>query len=152
MKLLIRNILFGIAWGCLWLVVMGVILYCANYPAFEAMTADYPRQALGGTLVGIACVVPVGLYKKRTVIRFLLHITIALGVFFPVAYTLHWIPYYPQHPGRTVLEVLISIGIFMAIWCIFFLINRHEAQQINRRMQELKKTGSPHKNTSDTAS
>ena len=135
---LIRNVCFGAAWGCSWLVVMGVILFYADRTGFEAMMAAYPSQASGAVLVGIACVVPTGLYKTRPRTGFFLHITIALGVFFPTAYLLHWIPYSPQNPGATVLEILISVGIFMSIWCIFFLINRNEARRINRRMQELK--------------
>lgn len=145
MKLLAKNILFGIAWGCTWLVFMGVLLFFSCHSGFDSLMRQYPAQALGASLIGIACVVPTAVYSARRlppIVRFLIHIGTALTVYFPVAYALHWIPYQPQQPTIMISEIFIGIGIFLAIWYIFFLINRKEAQKINKRMQELKQNTS----------
>lgn len=138
----VKYALFGIAWGCTWLVVMGVVLSLSDAAAFQALMADYPRQALGAAVVGVASTLPARVYAVRRLPylwRFAIHIVVALSVFFPVSFALGWIPYYPQAFGITLVEILLGIGIFFAIWLVFFLFNRQEARRINQRVRDLEK-------------
>lgn len=135
-----KYILFGLAWGCTWLVAAGVALSIWSPHAFEAFMRAYPYQALGAAAVGVASTFPARLYSMHRLpywLRFLLHAGISLGVFFPVSFALNWIPYYPELIGVTVLEIMIGIGIWMAVWLVFFMISRSEARKINARVKEL---------------
>ena len=136
-----RYILFGIAWGCTWLVGMGVLLSIWSPEAFRVLMSSYPLQALGAAAVGVASTLPARIYSVRRLpylLRFLVHAGVALGVFFPVAFALGWIPYHPGNPGITILEIVYGTGIFFAIWLVFYLINRKEARRINERVRELR--------------
>lgn len=57
--------------------------------------ADYPWQAPGAVVAGAASAVPARVYGLRRlpyVWRFLIHVGIALPVYFAVAFSLHWTP------------------------------------------------------------
>lgn len=140
----LKYVLFGIAWGCTWLVMAGIILFLSDQAAFASMMSDYPQQALGAAAVGVASTLPARLYTIRKLpfsLCLMLHGVIALSVYFPVSFALHWIPYHPAQWGTTALEILLGVGIFLGIWSVFFLINRSEARRINARVQELKQGG-----------
>ncbi|MBD5560188.1 MAG: DUF3021 domain-containing protein [Clostridia bacterium] len=143
----IKYTLFGIAWGCTWLVAMGVVLSAADPASFAGMMRNYPQQALGAALVGVASTLPARVYFCRRlpyIWRFAVHMVITLSVYFPVSFSLGWIPYRPQAVGMTVLEILIGVAIFLGIWTIFFLCNRKEARRINARVREMmRRDGEP---------
>lgn len=145
MRQTVKCILLGIAWGCTWLVAAGVVLALWAPEVMPQFMESYPWQALGAAAVGVACTLPARLYATRRLPpawRFVIHCAVGLGVYFPVAFSLGWIPFQPSQPGITVLEILIGLGIFLAIWYIFFLINRREARRINERVRELRRENS----------
>lgn len=142
MRQTVKYTLFGVAWGCTWLVAMGAAFSLWDKAAFAAMMQSYPQQALGAAAVGVASTLPARIYSLRRLAygwRFAIHICAALSVFFPVSFALGWIPYCPEEFGVTAAEILIGAGIFLAIWCVFFLINRREAHRINERVRDLQK-------------
>lgn len=142
----VKYILFGIAWGCTWLVAMSVFLWFWNDAAFTGMMEEYPQQALGAAAVGVASTLPARLYSVRKLPHlwcFAIHIGAALSVFFPVSFALGWIPYNPGNASAMMLEILIGVGVFLAIWSVFFLINRSEARRINERVRQIRRDGGP---------
>lgn len=142
MRVYIKYLALGIAWGCTWLVVMTVLLFIWSRSAFESLMADYPWQALGAVIVGVASTMPALVYSLQRMPylwRFAIHMGIALPVFFVTAFALRWIPYYPESVWTTLLEILIGIGVFLAIWVVFYCINRGEARRINARVDEMRR-------------
>ena len=71
----------------------------------------------------------------------IIHFCVGMGVFYPVAVSLGWIPFYPDRILYTVLQFLASCGIFMTIRLGFYLFNRNEAKRINKRLREMERDG-----------
>lgn len=139
----IKYIFFGIAWGCTCFVFTCLIGSAVGGQEFLLQVFnDFARQAGGSVLVGVACGSTAVIYQVKCLSRalqILIHFAIGIGVFFPTALTLGWIPFYPSRLPYTILQFLISCSIFAVIWLCFYLFNRSEAKKINNKLQELKK-------------
>ena len=140
-KLVIKYILYGVSLGCTFFVIM-----CLSYflgggkelltPIFK----DFARQSIGAMIVGIACGGTSIVYqfnRPSGIWKIIIHFCIGMGVFYPIAVNLGWIPFYPDRVFYTVLQFLSSCGIFMGIWFCFYLFNRKEAKIINERLRQL---------------
>lgn len=140
-KLGIKYLCYGISWGCTALVFTCLTAYAMGQQAYlDAITKDFARHAAGAMIVGIACGSTSVIYLSErfsTMVKFMIHFGIGMGVFYLVAPYLGWIP---SHNGRilfTLLQFLFSCGIFMGIWLCFYLFNHSDAQKINNRLREL---------------
>ncbi|MCI9526949.1 MAG: DUF3021 domain-containing protein [Lachnospiraceae bacterium] len=142
-KLIIKYILYGISLGC-----TSFVLMCLSYFAWGGedllmlICKDFARQSAGAMLVGIACGGTAVIYqfsRPSGLVKVLIHVCVGMGVFYPVAICLGWIPFYPDRALFTVLQFLFSCGIFMVIWSCFYLFNRKEAKRINQRLRELER-------------
>ena len=103
---------------------------------------DFGRQSAGAMLVGIACGGTAVIYQFErfsVMVKTIIHFCVGMGVFYPVALSLGWIPFYPDRIGYTVLQFLASCCIFMVIWFGFYLFNRNEAKRINERLREMER-------------
>lgn len=142
--LVIKYIFYGISIGCTFFVIM-----CLSYSIWGGedilmrIFEDFTRQASGAVIVGIACGGTSVIYQfKRPsyFVKIIIHFCVGMGVFFPVAVYLGWIPFYKDNIMITVLQLLFSCGIFMIIWLCFYLFNRSEAKRINKRLRELERS------------
>lgn len=140
-KLIIKYLCHGITWGCTTLVLL-----CLFYQLFGAedtlllIMNDFSRHAVGSILVGIACGSTAIVYqfdRPSFGAKAAIHFIVGMGVFYPVALSLHWIPYHSGDILYTILQFLFSCFIFVAIWFCFYLFNRGEAKKINDRLKEL---------------
>lgn len=143
-ELVIKYIFYGISIGCTFFVIM-----CLSYSIWGGedilmrIFEDFTRQASGAVIVGIACGGTSVIYQfKRPsyFVKIIIHFCVGMGVFFPVAVCLGWIPFYKDNILITVLQLLFSCGIFMMIWLCFYLFNRSEAKRINKRLRELERS------------
>lgn len=139
--LILKYLCYGVSWGCTIFVFNTLIGYFIQGETFSLLIAkDYARQALGSILVGISCGSTAVIYQfKRPAwgIKVLIHFIVGMGVFYPTSIRLGWIPFYPDKIIYTILQILLSCGIFMAIWSGFYLANRREARKINERLREM---------------
>lgn len=142
-KLIIKYILYGISLGC-----TSFVLMCLSYFVWGGedllmlICKDFARQSAGAMLVGIACGGTAVIYqfsRPSGLVKVLIHVCVGMGVFYPIAIYLGWIPFYPDRALFTVLQFLFSCGIFMVIWSCFYLFNRKEAKRINQRLRELER-------------
>lgn len=142
-KLAVKYILYGISIGCTSFVIM-----CLSYSIGDGedtlmqIFEDFTSQSVGAILVGIACGGTAIVYqfdRPSYFWKIIIHFCIGMGVFYPTAVYLGWIPFYPERKIIMVLQFLFSCGIFMAIWFCFYLFNRNEAKRINKRLKELEK-------------
>lgn len=140
-KLAIKYILFGISVGCTFFVIM-----CLSYSIWGGedilmlITKDFTRQSVGAMIIGVACGSTSIIYqfdRPSYFLKILIHFCVGMGVFYPIAICLGWIPFYPGRIIITILQFLSSCGIFLAIWSCFYLFNRNEAKRINKRLKEL---------------
>lgn len=142
-KLVFQYISYGISWGCTCFVVTCLFFYVnGNREALILVFEDFGRQALGAMAVGIGCGSTAVIYRWKRgsmFLKSLIHFCVGMGIFYPVAVSLGWIPFHPERVLPTVLQFLFSCGIFMAIWFCFYLLNRNEAKKINERLRELEK-------------
>jgi len=142
-KLVIKYILYGISFGCTFLVVMCLFYFIGGKkdlltPIFK----DFARQSIGAMIVGIACSGTSIVYQFNrpcVLVKIIIHFCVGLGVFYPVAIYLGWLPFYPDRVIFTTLQFLSPCVIFMAIWLCFYLFNRNEAKKINERLRELER-------------
>lgn len=142
-KRAIKYISFGISWGCTCLVAMCFIFYISGRRDLLALVFDdFARQAAGAVVVGIGCGGTSIVYEWKwgsMFVKSLIHFCVGMGVFYPTAIFLGWIPFQPERVFHTILQFLFSCGIFMAIWFCFYLLNRNEAKKINQRLRELER-------------
>lgn len=142
-KLVMKYILSGISLGCTFFVIM-----CLSYSVWGGedilltICEDFTRQSIGAMLIGIACGSTSIIYQfdhPSYFLKVLIHFCVGMGVFYPIAIDLGWIPFYPDRIMFTILQFLFSCGIFMLIWLAFYLFNRNEAKRINKRLKELER-------------
>ncbi len=128
---------------------MGVYIFCVYLPyAFfiwrRGLFADDNGRLYetGSMIVGIGSASIAIIYqfeKPSEAVKRLIHFGVGMGVFYPTALYLGWIPFYPDKILHTISSFFISCSIFMAIWFCFYLFNRGEARKINNRLRELEK-------------
>ncbi|MCI9448025.1 MAG: DUF3021 domain-containing protein [Lachnospiraceae bacterium] len=144
-KTVMKYILSGISLGCTFFVVMCLSFFLGGGEAMlEAICRDFARQSVGAMLVGIACGGTAVIYQFRrpsVMVKVIIHFCVGMGVFYPVALYLGWIPFCPDRVIMTVLQFLFSCIIFTIIWFCFYLFNRNEAKRINQRLRELGQDG-----------
>ena len=142
-NLMIKYILYGISLGCTFFVIM-----CLSYSLWGGedllmmIFKDFTRQSIGAMIIGIACGGTSVVYQFDRLSGFLktiIHFCVGMGVFYPTAIYLGWIPFYPDRIILTVLQFLSSCVIFMVIWFCFYQFNRNEAKRINKRLRELER-------------
>lgn len=140
-RLVIKYTCYGISWGCTCFVLMcSIWITCSKESIAPLLLNDFVKHAAGAVLVGLACggtAIVYQLERLSGTAKVLIHFGIGMGVFYPTALYLGWIPFYPERIWYTILQFLFSCGIFMAIWLCFYLFNRSEAKRINDRLQEL---------------
>lgn len=140
-KLVIKYILYGISWGCTFFVIMCLSFFAGGgEDLLMLIFKDFARQSIGAMVVGIACGGTAIVYqfeRPSAVLKTIIHFCVGMGVFYPTAVYLGWIPFYPDRLILTVLQFISSCVIFMIIWFCFFLFNRNEAKRINKRLREL---------------
>lgn len=143
MKLIVKYLLFGISLGCTFFVVM-----CLSYSLWGGerilmlIFKDFTRQSIGAMMIGVACGGTAIVYqfdRPSIFLKIFIHFCVGMGVFYPIAMYLGWIPFYSGRILLTVLQFLFTCGIFMVIWSCFYLFNRKEAKRINKRLRELDK-------------
>lgn len=140
-KQITKYLCYGISWGCTCLVLY-CLLFCVlgNEDVLSSILDNFAKHAAGAILVGIACGSTAIVYQSERLsgtTKALIHFCVGMGVFYPVALSLGWIPFHPDRILYTMLQFLISCSIFAAIWVCFYLFNRSEAKKINDRLQEL---------------
>ncbi len=142
-KLVTKYILYGISIGCTSFVLMCMSFYIGGgEEILVSICKDFARQSVGAMLVGIACGGTAVIYqfnRPSQLIKVIIHFCVGMGVFYPVAINLGWIPFHPDRIIQTVLQFLSSCGIFIVVWFCFFLFNRKEAKRINQRLKELER-------------
>ncbi|MBD5482351.1 MAG: DUF3021 domain-containing protein [Lachnospiraceae bacterium] len=140
-RLIVKFLFWGISWGCTFFVC-----YCLCCHAFGAEAAlstilnDFVKHAIGCILVGIGFGTTPIVYVSRRIpmgAKVFIHFAVGMGVFYPVALNLGWIPFHPSQLLRTMLQFLLSCGIFAVIWGCFHLYYRNDAKKINHRLKEL---------------
>lgn len=148
-KLIIKYIFYGISWGCMFFVFICLIGFWISGEEFlQPVTEDFARQAIGAMIVGMSCGSTAVVYQFEKLpgwAKILIHFVVGMGVFYPVAVYLGWLPFYSGRVLYTIIQILLSCGIFAMIWFCFYWFNRKEARKINERLQELELAASEDK-------
>lgn len=138
-KLIIVYTVYGISFGCTFFVLLCLWYSIRDGNELSILLNDFVRQALGSIIVGIACGGTAVVYqfnRPSVCLKIIIHFCIGMGVFYPTAIHLGWIPFYPDRISYTILQFVISCCIFMAIWSCFYLWNRQEAKKMNQKLRE----------------
>lgn len=140
-KLIIKYLSLGISYGCTFFVCTCLILFLAGgEKALIPITQNFSHQAIGAVLTGIACASTAIVYEFDNIsfrYKVLIHVAVGMGTFYPVAFSLKWISFYPEKIWNTVIQILITCGIFAIIWLIYFFLSYMEARKINQRLKEM---------------
>ena len=142
-KLIIRYLFYGVSLGCTSFVFMCLSFFVGGgTDILDQIFKDFARQSVGAMIVGIACGGTTIVYQIRRLpglVKTGLHFCVGMGVFYPTAIILGWIPFYPDNIAYTAIQIFFSCCIFMAIWFCFYLFNRNDAKKINQRLRELER-------------
>ncbi len=138
---LLKYIMFGISWGCLFFVITCLI---GNAVAGEdyllLVMKDFNRQALGAMLVGMGYGTTSIVYNSERLpfgLQVFIHFAVGTAIYFPTAITLGWMPM--GSPINLVSMIILSILAFFIIWSMFYFYYRAEAKKINRQLKQLEK-------------
>lgn len=149
-KMVVKYIFYGISWGCTFFTFFCLLTFIFGGEDYlRIIMKDFTRQALGAMFVGIGSASTSIIYqfeKPCEAVKGLIHFGVGMGIFYPTALYLGWIPFHPDKILHMISSFLISCGIFMAIWFCFYLMNREEAKKINNRLRELEKDDKEEKN------
>ena len=140
-RLIVKFLFWGISWGCTFFVCYCL---CCHVFGAEAILStilnDFVKHAVGCILVGIGFVTTPIVYVSRRIpfgAKVAIHFTVGMSIFYPVAIYLGWFPLHPNHLIRTMLQFLLSCGIFAVIWLFFYLFQINDAKKINDRLKML---------------
>ena len=138
---ILKHLYWGISCGCTLFVLECLVKFLLGGAAgLASVTDDFVRQVAGYILVGVACVSTTAVYHLRRLSfrrKVILHFAIGLGVLYSVSLYLGWLPVHPGQAVYSLFQALIQLGVFVAIWLACYLLNRHEARQINVRLRQL---------------
>ena len=141
MKLIMKYVFYGISLGCTFFVVTCLVLFLGREKELlEPIFSDFGRQSIGAMIIGLACGTTSVIYQFQRPsgwLKILIHFCVGMGVFYPIAIHLGWIPFHPEQIMITILRFICSCAIFMIIWFCFYQFNRKEAKIINQRLKEL---------------
>ncbi len=144
LKKIIRNILYGISWGCVVSCVVGMIgTMCMGNAWFTESGHSYAAQVLAAMIVGIGWVLPSIVYENDRLalgIQMLIHFVIGFGVYFPTAFFMGWIPG-NMSLGGILLEMLFMAVISLVIWFCYYLYYYREAKRVNAKLKKKKEMG-----------
>lgn len=138
-RLILRYLFRGIAWGCTYFVFFCLLVFFWQGKDFLlAIAEDFPKHAVGTIFVGIGYCFPAILYefeRPSLLMKAVIHYFIGTITFFFIASYLAWIPL--QSSWHIILEFFVSCVTFAVIWSGFYLFRCREAKRINKRLQEL---------------
>lgn len=141
-KNIIKYLAFGIAWGCSFFVIIGIVGELISGESFiRLIYENFIPNALGAVAVGILCGSSAIVYtipKLSLSGAIAIHFVLGLGGYFSIAYLLNWMP--RENIIYSIIFVLIGLIIFVFMWLGFFMYNRREARLLNMRLKELEKS------------
>lgn len=113
-------------------VTLSIIIWLIGGLLFDPHTT-YGPALLGVVIVGAAIGVGSVLYSvmNNTFVAALLHVLISAIVFSIVAYVLNW---FPQNIVSILVNLVIFVAIFFAIWTGFYVVNRRKVENVNREL------------------
>ena len=138
MKNIIRNVLFGIAWGCTFFVIMGIIFATKDVDASMFSGKEYIKQALCAMVVGVGFSLPALIYNNEKMakgLQVLIHMGTGLVIYFVVAFYAKWIPV-EQGISITIFTVLTAIILAFVIWFCFYMHYKNQAKEMNQKIRE----------------
>ncbi len=138
-KRVLKYVVYGIAWGWCWLVVICLIADLARLePWSEAIFSHFPQNVLASTITGMGFGTSSIVYtftRLRLWQQILIHFSIGMSVYFPVAFGFGWVP--TDSAAVIVSFITLTILIFFLIWSGFYFYNRLEAKRINAKLEAL---------------
>lgn len=138
----LKYLFWGISWGCTFFVLTLIAGASISGSEFlEPIMNQLVPQAVGAILVGICCGTSSIVYSIERLslwVKICIHFLVGLTGYFLVSYRLGWMP--RQNWIALLLFLLIGVGSFVAIWFLFYCINRLEAKKLNERLKELEET------------
>ncbi len=137
MKKILKYLFHGVLWGWSFFIVICLIVDLFDIePMREIVFRYFTRNVLASTVTGIGFGTTSIVYTFER-LRFwqqtMIHFCVGMGVYFPVAFGMGWIPSISAPIIMT--SVLIAIVVFFLIWSGFYLYSRHEAKAINEKLK-----------------
>jgi hypothetical protein len=136
-KLIIKYLFNGIAWGSVWFIVIGIIYDTFSPEVMQGLMENFTIHAVGSIIIGIGSATTPIVYEFDRLRRWLqvaIHAGVGLGTYFTVAFTLGWLPM--ASSAAIVFSVVSGVMVFFAIWTGFYLYGKHEAKKINEKLKE----------------
>ena len=136
-KLIIKYLLYGIAWGCLWFVAIGVAMDLFLPEGLQMLMENFTPHAIGSIIIGIGAATTPIVYEFDHIKKWLqvaIHAVVGLGTFFTVGFTQGWLPM--ESAAAIAFSIVSGIIVFFIIWTGFYLYGKHEAKKINEKIKE----------------
>lgn len=140
LKTFINHLTFGFAWGCS-IFTFTFLTYALVYqqPTITFERTWFMTQILCSIIAGIGFTLPSMIYRHPTLsmpFKISIHMGIGLIIYIISAIIAGWIPLY-NGPLSFILTTGFYIACSFVIWFIFYLYNKKQAQQINKKIKEL---------------
>ena len=136
-KLIMKYLVYGIAWGCLWLVAICVAMDLFFPEVMQMLMENFTLHAIGSIIIGIGSATTPIVYefdRMRKWLQVAIHAGVGLGTFFTVGFTQGWLPM--ASSAAIAFSVVSGVIVFFVIWTGFYLYGKHEAEKINEKLKE----------------
>ena len=136
-KLIIKRLLFGIAFGCVFLVMTSILADLTGAAALYGITESFTATALAFIAVSTGFSISTIAYEFEHLalwLQIVINIVIGFGIFFLVSFHFGWISV--ASPVTIIVPVVLNAIIFIAIWFGYYLLNEREAKIINTKLKE----------------
>lgn len=137
-KTITKYLLFGIQWGCMFFVVVNIILLLAVGEKAYLSADNFIKSAFASMLAGIGGASTSIVYtfegwsfKKQVSVHFI----VGLSVYFLSAYLGGWFKF--SLDFIFLFAIIISIAVFFIIWFVFYLITKNDEKNINNKLKEI---------------
>lgn len=141
-KDLLKSVVISIGLSLAIFCVIGIVFDIGNQGTFSLEGYQFTKMVMGCLIVGLGFGVPSVVYsndKMPMPIKVLIHMGIGCVIYTAVASAVGWIDI-SASLAKVILMLGIQLAVAFLIWLGFMIYYRKEANILNRRIQELKKS------------
>lgn len=137
-KTVLKYLIFGIQWGCMFFVVVNIILLLTVGDKAYLSADNFIKSAFASMLAGIGGASTSIVYtfeswsfKKQVSVHFI----VGLSIYFLSAYIGNWFKF--SFDFVFIITILLAVAVFFIIWFVFYLITKNDEKSINNKLKKI---------------
>ena len=135
LKLIIKYLAIGVAWGCFAFVVNLILLDLTGSDQIQNIIENPTTNALGLIVVCIGFFgggIVYEIERLRLVLKLAVHLTVGVGLFLIVGFSIGWLTV--ESPIIIVFNIVLNVLILSAVWVGSYFYDKRKVERINQRL------------------